>query len=174
MNYKNFIQTKVSQKTLWVIGALVVALLIFQAGIFVGYRKASFSYGSGDNFHRMFGSPERPGMIGRKGMMGFEGMIGREGMMGPNFGGFTSAYGTTGTIVKISLPTIVVAGTDKVEKIITTDSKTIVRSFRNEIKPTDLKVGDSVIIIGAPNTSAQIEAKLIRVLPSPLAPSTTE
>lgn len=164
MNYKNFLQTKLSRKTLYIIGALVVALFIFQAGIAIGYRKASFSYRSGDNFHRIFGSPERKGMMG---------MMDIRGGLDPR-GEFTSGYGANGTIVKIDLPTIIVAGVDKVEKIITTDSKTIVRSFRNDIKPTDLKVGDSVIIIGAPNTSAQIEAKLIRVLPSPFAPSIIE
>lgn len=162
MNYKNLLQKTVSTKTVWVAGgALIVALLIFQAGIFVGYHKASFSYGSGDNFHRMFGSPERHGMMER------------EGMMGSNFGGFTSAYGTTGTIVKISLPTIVVAGTDKVEKVVVVNEKTILRLFRNDIAPADLKVGYNVIVVGAPNSSSQIEAKLIRVLPTNLNATST-
>lgn len=154
MNYKNFIQTKVSQKTLWVIGALVVALLIFQAGVFVGYHKASFSYGSGDNFHRIFGAPE-PRRMMRGGMMNFPGDE------------FTSAYGTMGTIVKIALPTIIVAGTDKIEKTIVVNEQTIIRHFRDDIRNKDLKIGDTIIVIGSPNaSSAEIEAKLIRVLPA--------
>lgn len=154
MDYKNFLQSKVSTKILCIIGALVVALLIFQAGIFVGYRKASFSYGSGDNFHRMFGASERRGMMNG------------DVMKGNTLGEFTSAYGTIGTIVKINLPTFIVAGTDKVEKFIIVNEKTILRRFRSDIKITDLKVGDSVVVIGSPNETAQIEAKLIRVLPS--------
>lgn len=154
MDYKNFLQSRLSTKILCSLGALVVALLIFQAGIFVGYRKASFSYGSGDNFHRMFGAPEHRDMMDRDGM---------RGLMG---GEFTSAYGTTGTIVKINLPTIIVAGTDKVEKVVVVNEKTILRHLRNDVKNEDLKVGDPIIVIGSPNASAQIEAKLIRVLPS--------
>lgn len=160
-HYKDMFQKTVSSKTtLLAIGALVVALLIFQAGIFVGYRKASFSYGAGDNFHRMFGPPEHRGMM-PGGMMNFPGDE------------FTSAYGTTGTIVKIALPTIVVAGTDKVEKTIVVNEKTILRIFRNDIVPADLRVGYNIIVVGAPNSSSQIEAKLIRVLPAIPATATT-
>lgn len=149
-HYKNLLKKDVSTKTIFLsIGALVVALLIFQAGIFVGYRKASFSYGYGDNYHRMFGTSAHRGMMG-----------------GFTNGEFTSAYGTTGTIVKISLPTIVVAGTDKIEKVIVVNEKTILRHFRSDIKNNDLKVGDVIVVIGSPaSTSSQIEAKLIRVLP---------
>lgn len=161
MNYKNLLQKDVPTKTVLVaFGALIVALLIFQAGIFVGYRKASFSYGSGDNFHRMFGAPERHGMMDRDGMRGIMG------------GEFTSAYGTTGTIVKINLPTIIVAGTDKVEKVVVVNEKTILRQFRNDVKNEDLKVGDSVVVIGSPNDKAQIEARLIRVLPASASTAT--
>lgn len=159
MNYKNLFQTKSSNKFLYGIGALVVALLIFQVGIFVGYKKASFSYGSGDNFYRMFGATEHHWMMNKDGRFGVRG------------GDLTSAYGTTGTIVKISLPIIVVAGTDKVEKVIVVDEKTIFRHLRNNIVNTDLKVGDTIIVIGAPNSASQIEAKLIRVLPSGTIPS---
>ena len=35
---------KIVYKTLVVIGIVVVALLIFQAGFFVGYKKAGFSH----------------------------------------------------------------------------------------------------------------------------------
>lgn len=154
-HFKNALYKTASQKTVWTgIVGLILALVIFQAGIFVGFHKASFSYGSGDNFHRMFGAPERNGMMGLDGFGGFPG------------GELTSAYGTTGTIVKITLPTIVVAGSDKVEKVVVVNEQTILRQFRDDINNNDLKVGDSIIVIGAPNSSStQIVAKLIRVLP---------
>lgn len=153
-HYKNLLKAKLSTKTLWIIGGLVVALLVFQAGMFVGYRKASFSYGEGDNFHRMFGSPEHRSMMG---FGDFTRIPGEE---------FTSAYGVSGTIVKIALPTIIVAGNDKVEKVVVVNEKTILRHFRDDINNGDLKVGDNIIVIGSPNSSStQIEARLIRVLP---------
>lgn len=152
---KDHLKKNVSTKTVWIAGGtLVGALVIFQAGIFVGYHKASFSYRSGDNFHMMFGSPERRTGIEPGRMMGF-----------PE-GEFTSAYGANGTIIKIDLPTIIIAGADNVEKIIVVNDKTILRHYRNDIGNKDLKVGDSIIVIGSPNASStQIEAKLIRVLP---------
>lgn len=152
---KSFFQSKLFRKILWGLGVAVVALTIFQAGIFVGYRKASFSYRFGDNFHRTFGAPERFGMMGQGGPFGF-----------PPRGEYTSGYGTTGAIVKINLPTIVVADVDKIEKVVTVTDKTIIRRFREDIKAGDLKVGDLILAIGSPNTSGQIDAKLIRIMPS--------
>jgi hypothetical protein len=81
-------------------------------------------------------------------------------------GEFTSSYGVTGTIVKINLPTIIVEGADKVEKVVVLNDKTIIREFRNDVKASDLKAGDPIIVIGSPDSSAQIEAKLIRVMPT--------
>lgn len=156
MNYKNILQSKISPKVLWCIGALVAALCIFQAGIFVGYHKAAFSYRFGDNYHRTFGSPEGRGM----------GMMDRGEFPGFPPGEFTPAYGVTGTIIKVSLPTVIVAGTDKVEKIVVVNEKTMLRHFREDVKASDLKAGDTIVVIGSPNDSAQIEAKFIRILPT--------
>lgn len=149
---KEFFQSKLFRKILCGLGALVVTLTVFQAGIFVGYRKASFSYNFGDNYHRTFGLPSRHGMMGGADFFGF------------SHGEFTSAYGTTGTIVKINLPTIIVAGNDKVEKVIAVNDKTIIRQYRDDVAAVNLKVGDTVVVIGSPNSAAQIDAKLIRVL----------
>lgn len=156
MNYKNILQSKISPKVLWCIGALALALCIFQAGIFVGYHKAAFSYRFGDNYHKTFGSFERHGM----------GMMDRGEFPGFPPGEFTPAYGVTGTVIKVSLPTVIVAGTDKVEKVVLVNEKTMVRRFREDINISDVKVGDAIVVIGAPNESAQIEAKLIRIMPS--------
>ena len=162
MDYKNFIQSATFKKILYGLGVLFVALFVFQAGMFAGYQKASFSYRSGDNFHRMFGFNDRS-VDGDE--LGFGGMMGRGGMMGFSPDGFTSAYGATGTIVKVSLPTIIVSGTDKVEKVVLINDKTIIREFRDDLKGTDLKEGDEVVIMGAPDNKGQIEARLIRIFP---------
>ncbi len=150
MNLKNITHSKNITKILFGLGAFIVVLFVFQAGIEIGYRKASFSYGFGDNYHRIFGEPERGFMM-------------REGMMR---GGFLETNGATGKIVKISLPTLVVSGLDNVEKVVLIKNDTEVRQFRNDIKASDLKVNDIVVVLGSPNTSSQIEAKLIRVMPT--------
>ena len=153
-NYKYFFRSKLFRRILWTIAIIVVALTIFQAGIFMGYRKASFSYRLGDNYERMFGIPPHPGMMSPGDFLGFP------------HGEFTSEYGTSGTIIKINLPTIIVEGNDRIEKVVTLNGKTIIRQFRNDIGAQDLKVGESVVVIGSPNSMAQIEAKLIRILPT--------
>jgi hypothetical protein len=154
MNFLNFIQTKRFRTALCILGGVIAALLIFQAGLSVGYRKAAFSYRFGDSYYRAFG--------GR----------------GPGFKNFPpdefiGANGAEGSIVKISLPTFVIEGSDNIEKVILTKADTIFRRFRDEIKAADLKEGDSVIVLGTPNDKGQIEAKLIRIAPADASASST-
>jgi hypothetical protein len=150
---KNFLQTKTFSKLLWGVGGLVLAGLIFQAGIFVGYYKASFSYQLGDEYHSVFGG--RGPMPWVPGESGFAQQ------------GFSGAYGASGDILKIDLPNIVIEGQNAVEETVVVSTSTIFRSMRNTITATDLKPDDFVIIIGSPNNKGQIEAKLVRVTPPP-------
>ena len=147
-NQKNFFQTKTFSRILFVLGGLIVAGLIFQAGIFVGYYKASFSYRLGDEYHNMFGQRER----------------GFQGVMMP---GFSGAYGAAGDILKIELPVIVIEDQDSIEKNIIISTSTIFRKMRDTISASDLKVDDFVTVIGEPNENGQIVAKLVRVSPPP-------
>ena len=135
------------------IGIVVIAMLIFGAGVSVGFHQAQFAHTYGDNYSRIFGDE-------------------RGGIMSDMHGGFTNAHGTVGKVVKIDLPTIVVAGGDGVEKSIIVDDDTIVKLFHNDIKITDLKIGDSVVIVGIPDDQGQIKATFMRVMPLP-APATT-
>lgn len=146
---KEFAQSKTLQKILIGVGMAVVALLIFQAGMFVGYRKASFSYRFGDNYYRAFGDH------------------GPKSFKGSMRGGFIEANGAVGKIVSINLPTFVVVGTDNVEKVILIRENTRIRHLDTTATSTDLKVDDSIVIFGSPNDSSQIEAKLIRIVPTP-------
>lgn len=159
---KTFVQSKMFKKILCGLGVLIVTLAVFQAGVFVGFKKANFSYGLGDNYHRMFGERDRDS---------FGGMTGFSGMM--RGGDFSNAHGTAGKILKITLPYIMVAGQDGVEKTIVVGDKTIIRQFRNEIKATDLKIGDTIVAIGAPNGKAEIDATLIRIAPTFQASTTS-
>jgi hypothetical protein len=147
-NLKEFTQSKMFQKVLIGVGIAIIALLIFQAGIFVGYRKASFSYRFGDNYYRVFGE---------HGQKLFKGSI---------RGGFIEANGAVGKIVSINLPTFVVVGTDNVEKVILIRENTRVRYLDGTATSSDLKVDDSIVVFGRPNENSQIEARLIRIVPT--------
>ena len=159
MEQKNFLQSKTFTKILMVVGVLIVALVIFQAGMFVGFKKSEFGGRFGEGYRQTFGGPRGFGM----------------GMMGGFFGdeNFPGAHGAVGKIVKISLPTVVTIGPDNIEKVVLIKSDTQIVEFRQQIKSTDLKVDDNVVVIGSPNSSAQIEAKLIRVMPAVMMGTTT-
>lgn len=133
----------------------IIAMLIFQAGEFVGFKRAEFSFRMGNNYYNNFDGSRSGGMMGR----GFG-----PGMFG---GDLTDSHGAAGKIIKIDLPNIVVASPDNIEKTITLNNDTLVRRFRDSIKASDLKVSDFIVVIGAPNDNGQIQAKFIRVMPDP-------
>jgi hypothetical protein len=134
--------------------AIVVIVLVFGLGVFVGEQKAKFSYRWAENYHRMFAGPEA----------GF-----LKNWKNPHFfslENFIEGHGTVGEIIKIEGNNLIVKGKRDVEKIILVNEKTVIKSGFKNIKVLDLKIGDIIVVIGFPNDKGQIEAKLIRVFPS--------
>ena len=140
-------ESKTSSNVLIGIGIVIVVMLIFMAGVTVGFHKASFGRAWGENYERNFGMRPNRSMFGRD--------------------NFPNSHGTTGKILKIELPTIIVQDKDNTEKVILIKDSTKIQVMKKNITTADLKIDDAVIVIGAPNEQGQIEAKLIRVLPSP-------
>lgn len=132
------------------LGVAVLVLVIFQAGMVAGYHKAKFGARFGDNFERNFVGPRGEDFGGRFPAPGMPG-----------------GHGAVGEIVSISLPQIVVAGPDNLEKTVLVGTSTLVREFRDEITADQLKVGDFVVVLGNPNEEGQVDAKLIRLMPPP-------
>lgn len=130
----------------------LLAMLIFQAGMFFGYRKAAFSYGFGDHYYRVFAGP------GGMGDRVFQISLHDK---------FMEGNGAAGKIVSINLPTFVVSERDNMEKTVFISTSTQIRSFDKTIQPSDLKPDDFVIVFGSPDNDSQIEARLIRLLPPP-------
>jgi hypothetical protein len=154
INFKALAQSKKFKSVIWLAGIIVVLLLAFKAGEFIGFRRAEFSYRWGENYYRNLTGP-RPGPD--------RGLNDRDFMMG---------HGTFGSIVKAASSTLVIQGRDGAEKVILIMPQTVVRRFQDNISVGDLKVDDNVVIIGTPNNAGQIEARLIRVMP-PLMPTAT-
>lgn len=150
---KNALDSKFFRIVLYVLGVLTITFFVFQAGMTVGFRRVSFGRDWGNNYAVNFGSPH----------MGPQ-------MMGGRFGGnFPNANGAIGKIIKVELPNIIVLDEkDNIEKIILINEKTEIRKLRDSISQNELKVDDHIIVIGVPNSSGQIEARLIRLLPAPL------
>ena len=141
-----------NRKVKWAVcifGSIFVALLIFQAGMFVGFKKAGFAFRNGEQyFKQMSGRPN-------------------DQFMGMNRGDFANSHGATGKIISIKLPIITVADKDNTEKIILISTSTDIKKFKDTIKAVDLKVNDFITVIGDPDDKAQVEAKLIRIMPDP-------
>jgi hypothetical protein len=89
----------------------------------------------------------------------------------------STGHGAVGKITQIEATTITLQTRDGATQTILTDSQT--RIERGGPKTTklnlrDLKIGDQIIVTGAPNAQGQIKGKLIRVLNSPaLTPTPT-
>lgn len=150
-------ESLIQSKVFWGIlaGLLVLALMFlsFQMGQMVGFRKAKFSLDWGNNYHRNFGGPPRGFM---------------NEMEGPEF---MPGSGTFGQIIKIDGNNLLIRDKDGTERSLLLHEETSIRKFRDDIKSSDLKIDDLVVVIGSPSSSGQIEAKFIRVLPQP--PTTT-
>jgi hypothetical protein len=149
LDFKKISESKKVRGILIGIVVCVILLVILSAGINIGEHKARFAGQFGDNFERNFVGP-------------------RDGMMGGNFGRMMpGGHGTIGEILSINLPQIIVSGPDNLEKTVLISTSTLIRRFQENIKISDLKTGDFVVIIGNPNQNGQIEAKLIRMMPNP-------
>jgi len=131
------------------IAGLIILVFVFNLGIFVGMKKAEFAFKWADQYHQNFGGP-RGGFFG-------------------DFNAndeFTNSNGVFGQIIKIDNGNLTVKDKDNTEKIILVDSKTSIIRYKNNLKISDLKAGDNIVVIGNPNSNGQIQAELIRVMPA--------
>ena len=133
------------------IGIFTIAILIFSAGLSIGFYKASFGRAWGEHYNENFGFGYQGGHL--------KGFIGNKIM--PYF---PNSHGATGKIIKIEPNKILIQGKDNLEKIISIDINTKIEQSRTEIKITDLNIGDFIVAIGTPNDTGFIEAKFIRLI----------
>ena len=144
-NIKKFFESKLLLRILCGIGILIIALIIFYAGVTVGIYKASFGRAWAENYERNFGfGPDHP-------------LLGADN--------FPNANGAIGKIIKIELPTIIVQDKNNTEKVILLSSDTHIEKMANAIDSSELSVNDFIVVIGSPNDQGQVEAKFIRVMP---------
>jgi hypothetical protein len=161
MDTKDEVKLKNFKIAIGVVGALLLALVIFVSGIAVGLHKAKFSYQWGQNYERNFmGSGfERGGMMGREsergGMMGF--FRDAEGR------NFRNAHGLAGMIISVSDNNLIIKDRDNKENTVSVSDKTIIKRNGDDLKITDLKANDQIVVMGAPDDKGVITADLIRV-----------
>jgi hypothetical protein len=152
MTFKEFTQSKDFSRIIYAIGGLLVALVVFQAGIFVGYRVASFSI-NWDNAHD--GNVRNPQSIFAPFSRDMDDM---------------NPHGAIGEIISVQLPVVMVKGPSGNEAIVLIGSTTSIRNMRNVASTSDLKVGSQIITIGMPDVQGRIDATFIRLVSPQLPP----
>jgi len=155
IKFKEFLQSSVYTRLLFALGTLLAILLIFSAGMAVGYERASFGKDWDTNYYGNMNRFQRA-------MVPFE--HGDDNL---------NSHGAIGNISSINLPTFMVNGPHQAEQIIMVGSSTIVRLMRSPATTGDLKSGQQVIVIGAPDQEGRIRATFIRIVAPPLSASTT-
>ena len=139
---KELLQSAKIKAILWILGGVIVLLLMFTLGAMVGYRQAVFAGRFGDNYYHNFYGPT----VGRP---------------------FFNPHGAAGEVIDLSSSTISIKDFDGDEHSILVFPGTVIRKGDNTIVLTGINVGDMITVIGTPNESGQVEAKLVRVLTSP-------
>jgi len=166
---KTFVASKTFKTILWGVGGLVIILGVFAAGINVGLHKARYSYQWGANYERnfMMGGPDGRdfGPPPPAGMMEPGGFNGGPGGMMRNLEGrgFRNGHGVAGAIVSIADNSLVVKDGFNNENTVNVSDKTIIKSGNNDLKITDLKNDEPIVVMGTPGDSGDINADLIRV-----------
>jgi len=139
-----------SKKAVLTLIILVIFGFVFMVGVKLGQVKAGYYCSWLENYHRNFAGP-REGFFRKGPMMMFN-------------QGFFESHGNFGEIIQINNDSFVIKDLkNNVEKLIIINSNILIKKGYENLKFSDLKIGDRVVIIGSPNNQGQIEARLIRV-----------
>lgn len=141
----SFLESKKVRIVIFTLGGIAAVLLIFGAGIAVGYQKAIFSSNWGMNYERNFFGGPPPGMLGAI------------GQRVPN------THGVTGEVIDVANSSFSVKDADNDEQSIAVTSDTVIREMNETVSVGELEPGSQVVVIGAPNPNGQVEARFVRV-----------
>jgi len=155
MTFEEFIKSKKFKIGFCVTLCVLVAFLIFGAGVFVGLEKAKFSYRFSDNYYRTFTRPVPGPIPGGPKMF----MLDHE---------YMNPHGSGGTVIKVGTNSVTIKEDSGLEKNIIVESDTSIKDGRMDLKLNALKINDQIVVIGSPDNNGEITAKLIRVIPNPL------
>jgi hypothetical protein len=151
MNIKDFINSKLFRNILTGAACLVVLVLVFSAGVFVGSEKVKFSDGWGENYYRNFVDPRGP-------------VSALPGIQDPFWDkNYITPHGLLGQIIEIDDNGFVMTGANQVEVPVQISNQTIIKDRHSDLKFSDLKIGEQAVVIGQPGGQGVINAKFIRI-----------
>ncbi len=147
MQISKFFNSKTFQVITWGVAILILIFISFSAGVRVGFEKASHT------FERRGISPRlMPHGSGTPSMFMERGELGE-------------TRGLSGIISSATGTEVTVEDRNGEDRAVSISPETKIRSGGDEIKVTDLKQGDFIVVFGETNSDEQIVPKLIRVLP---------
>ena len=152
--FEDYLFKKNTKWILWGLGALVLAALIFHAGVVAGLHDRGIS---SRNFDKSWFDAQLP----------FGG-----GVLALPQGFISGGHGAVGTIASVALPAITVTTRDGVTLTVNVDSDTQIvgATPQGTSSPASLSVGDTIVVLGDPDdisTSGAVDARLIRIVPPP-------
>ena len=157
MDTRTFLRSRSFKIFLIVLSFVVTVLVSFAGGMAVGLRKAHFSYDWGERYERQFmGSGwERPMPMMGRGLSGWD----RNGRS------FRNGHGVTGDVLSTADGghTLVVKNPDNNENTIQLRDDTVVRRGNDTLQPSDIQIGDTIVVFGKPGDSGAVQADFIRV-----------
>jgi hypothetical protein len=161
-NLKEMTESKYFKTVLGLLGCLIAAVIVFAAGVRVGEHRARYSYQWGANYEKNFMGGPREMMGNFRGEGGFRP---DPRVMMRDLGGrdFRNGHGISGTITSITDNNIVIKDQDGKENTVTVSEKTLIKNGPADIKITDLKNEQRIVVLGSPAENGVINANLIRV-----------
>jgi len=144
---KKIITSRKGRITLGVIGALILAMLIFHAGVVVGTHRGEFR---GPGMSRGFRPPFLPS--------GFE----------LPHGFIQNDHGAVGAITAVTLPTFTMETREGTSQTIVVSTTTMIQGIEGG-STRALSVGNKIVVLGELDSQGRISAKLIRIV-SPAIP----
>ena len=135
---------------------VIIVLIIFATGFFVGYHRAIFSEEWNEGYYHNMSRFDKvfvPFMHGSDDI---------------------NSHGAIGMVGSLKLPSFVVSGPNQAEQLVTIGSSTVVRMMRNQGSPSDLANGEWVVIIGSADQTGRINATFVRIVPPPTASSSAD
>ncbi len=147
----DFFSSKIFAGCILGICIMLVAIGIFEVGVHVGYHEALFSNRWNENYSQNFSGMNAFGFPNTH-------TPNPDGTLGKILSITTDSSGTT---------TLIISSKQKPEEKILITSSTILRERLKNISVSDLSVGAYAVVIGTPNTTGEIVASLLRLVPSP-------
>ena len=152
MNTEEFLKSKNFKTGMMILVSVIILVVVFCVGVFAGLEKARFSYRFSENYYRNFTGRPGPGPLMPMGMDAE----------------YMNPHGTDGSIIKIDGDTILIKEDEGSEKTIVVRTDTSIKNGQSDVKLSELKSNDNIVVLGSPDSSGQMQAKLIRVVPNPL------